>query len=379
MNGRAIAKAGQKVQFPGTGGQSSLDFHSRPDGAGVFAATAGGGFYYSSNSETKDDGGVGVIEFDANGDPIDYYRTLSGTRDNCGGGYTPWNTWISCEEDGSIGRVWQTDPTGLIPSRRTEVVATGGNYESFAYDDREELTKPRFFTTEDSTSGPLVRFTPNAMGMECYNQPTAEEKWCTLENGDHDYLRIDDGASGTFSWVANKTQATPELYPKAEGIDVVDGVLFFVSKLDKTLFELDLDAGTFTRTSTVSGAFDLQPDQLKAINNDPSPDSVENNIIYFCEDGGANSDIHGRNTLSGEYFTIVRGDDYATETTGLAFSPDLKYMFIAFQGPGVIWQFWRDDGLPFNGQIVDIKYHSEIQRRRLSEQPLLRARPRHHY
>merc|ERR1712076_557 len=88
--------------------------------------------------------------------------------------------------------------------------------------------------------------------------------------------------------------------------------------------------------------------------NDP------NDMIYFCEDGGSACDIHGRDN-DGNYFTIVEGTGYSTETTGLAFSPDSKYMFVAFQSPGVIWQFWRDDGLPFTGPIVDIKYHHEVR------------------
>ena len=33
----------------------------------------------------------------------------------------------------------------------------------------------------------------------------------------------------------------------------------------KALFELDLDAGTYTRESTRSGLFDGQPDQLQKI------------------------------------------------------------------------------------------------------------------
>ena len=57
------------------------------------------------------------------------------------------------------------------------------------------------------------------------------------------------------------------------------------------------------------------------------------------------------------FFTIVRGDGYATETTGLAFSPDHKFMYVAFQGNSNIYAFWRTDGLAFNAVKADIKYH----------------------
>lgn len=331
LYGKAIAYSGERVSFTGSNSgkrQSSLRFHKRPDAAGIFPSQTGG-FYYVSNSEVSswEGGGVYVLEFDAKGKIIDYYKTLTSSY-NCGGGKTPWGTWVSCEENGSSGQVYQTDPTGKIVARRTSVVPSGGNYESFAYDDRRAT--PRFFTTEDAYDGPLVRYTPDATGMACYNKPTDEEKWCTLNSGQHDYLRLNSsGPTGTFRWVSNKGSATPHLYPNAEGIDVVNGILFFVSKQDKTLFELDLDAGTFVRTSTRSGAFNLEPDQLKII--DVGSDGDTNNLIYFCEDGGRSCDIHGRDMKNGKYFTIVQGTGYNSETTGLAFSPDAKYMFVSFQ------------------------------------------------
>ncbi|KAL7450438.1 hypothetical protein ACHAWC_002356 [Mediolabrus comicus] len=102
-------------------------------------------------------------------------------------------------------------------------------------------------------------------------------------------------------------------------------------------------------SSTVSGAFDKQPDQIQKIVGDT-------NFLYFCEDGGSSCDIHGRNT-NGDFFTIVRGDGYATETTGLAFSPDHKFMYVSFQENSNIYAFWRTDGLSFDAVKADIKYH----------------------
>lgn len=98
------------------------------------------------------------------------------------------------------------------------------------------------------------------------------------------------------------------------------------------------------------GAFNLQPDQLVRIVG-------EGDILYFCEDGGSACDIHGRDS-TGKYFTIVEGVGYSTETTGLAFSPDGMYMYVAFQGNSNVCSFWRTDGLSFNGTVADTKYHS---------------------
>ena len=135
----------------------------------------------------------------------------------------------------------------------------------------------------------------------------------------------------------------------SEGIDVHNRILSFTAKTNKQLFTLDLEAGTYVETSTVSGAFNLQPDQIGRIIG-------EGDILYFAEDGGSDCDIHGRDG-TGNYFTIVRGDGYSTETTGLAFSPDGLFMYAAFQSSSNVYSFWRTDGLPFNGTVAETKYH----------------------
>jgi hypothetical protein len=67
----------------------------------------------------------------------------------------------------------------------------------------------------------------------------------------------------------------------------------------------------------------------------------------------------GGDQISGVFDDIgwletVRGPDE------VVVSPDFKFMFVAFQGPGVIWQFWRQDGRPFSAAPLDIKYHREV-------------------
>jgi len=252
---------------------------------------------------------------------------------------------VTCEENGSLGFCWEVDPfTGH--TAKTNAVIVGGNYESFAYDDQDPDVEARFFTTEDSGNGALVRYTPSAAAFNTGNAYDI----LTSDGGTHDYLVLN--ADGTFDWSSDESagaSSASTYFPNAEGIDVINRQLFFVSKVDKELFELDLAAKTWTSSSTVSGAFNNQPDQIARITDDED-------FLYFCEDGGSDSDIHGRNK-NGDFFTIVRGDGYPTETTGLAFSPDHKFMYVAFQGNSNIYAFWRTDGLAFNAVKADIKYH----------------------
>lgn len=345
MDCRLLTTAGEFVQYD-TSGQSAVPMHEKADGAAVIAHPTDGGWYYTSNSEgSSGSGGVGTLRFNAQGEVIGYKMDLEGTTRNCGGGKTYWDTWVTCEEDGSQGYCWEVDPfTGH--TAKTNAVIVGGNYESFAYDDQDPDVEARFFTTEDSGNGPLVRYTPTTAAFNTGDSYDI----LTSPGGTHDYLVLN--ADGTFDWNSSESagaSSASTYFPNAEGIDVINRQLFFISKVNKELFELDLAAKTWIVTSTVSGAFDRQPDQIQKVVGDSE-------FLYFCEDGGAYSDIHGRNR-DGEFFTIVRGDGYGTETSGLAFSPDNKFMYVAFQGNSNVYAFWRTDGLDFGAVKADIKYH----------------------
>lgn len=246
----------------------------------------------------------------------------------------------------------------LQPQLTSVVPAFGGNYESFAYDDVTN-DKPYFYTTNDSSNGPTVRFIPDDEAMACYKKKNPEDRWCTLNSGSHDFLLFhssdDTNTTGTFSFTTDFAKAQENAlnyYKNAEGIECMEGICYMVTKRDKYLFTMNMEDSTFVRTSTQSGAFNNQPDQIRLLVGD------ENEIVYFCEDGGADCGVHGRDK-DGNFFSIIDGTDYDTETTGLDFTPDGMRMLMAFQGdPGCIWMFWREDGYPFTGAVLDIKYHS---------------------
>lgn len=171
--------------------------------------------------------------------------------------------------------------------------------------------------------------------------------------GQHRYLKLNcnsgcstDGPSGTYEWsTSTSSSAGGYGYPAAEGIDVKGNRLYFVTKGQRRLYIVDLDSNTWRASETIqsdSGS-EFTPDQVARITGSNSPDD----ILYFAEDGGGNQDIHGRGRDPADdtykFFTIIRGYS-STETTGLTFSPDNKYMYFAHQGDSEIWQIWREDG-----------------------------------
>lgn len=116
---------------------------------------------------------------------------------------------------------------------------------------------------------------------------------------------------------------------------------------------------TYEVTSTASGTSDQfqgQPDQIAKILGDACSDGGRD-IIYFCEDD-SDGDVHAVDQ-TGKYYTIVQGQSYGCETTGLTFSPDAKMMYVTFQCQSAILQIWRQDGCSFGlDPVLDIKYHN---------------------
>jgi Bacterial protein of unknown function (DUF839) len=229
------------------------------------------------------EGGVGAITFDSNGEMINYEKVLTNTTWNCGGGRTPWGTWVSCEEQPG-GKVYQVDPMGLRVAEQMTMGKEGGRWESFTYDTRNIL-EPHFYLTEDAPRGAVQRFTPANVDWE--NDP-----WRMLHGpGKTEYLLlmpIQNGTGGSYKWITEKNISKENAftyYPNVEGIDCDGKSIYFVSKIRKQLYELNLLTGNYDVSSTVKGSFDGGPDQVAQILASAKMPKHKDTLLYFTEEG----------------------------------------------------------------------------------------------
>ena len=93
---------------------------------------------------------------------------------------------------------------------------------------------------------------------------------------------------------------------------IIQNLKVLISEMatSKSLYILDHYGFTYERSSTVSGAFDGQPDQVqRIINADPRSD-----MLYFCEEASSDNGIHARD-VDGKIYTIIDSSSYNSETS----------------------------------------------------------------
>ncbi|MBL4821547.1 MAG: DUF839 domain-containing protein [Gammaproteobacteria bacterium] len=147
---RVVARSGVR-----SAANSDYVWHGAPDGGACFASDDGGWIYVSNAELRSEQGGVGALRFDANGNVIDSYPILEGTSVNCAGGKTPWQTWLSCEETDQ-GQVFECDPFGDRPAIVRSALGTF-EHEAVAVDPLNQI----LYLTEDKPDGGFYRFRPH--------------------------------------------------------------------------------------------------------------------------------------------------------------------------------------------------------------------------
>ncbi|MFF5185030.1 alkaline phosphatase PhoX [Streptomyces sp. NPDC000345] len=305
---RVIARSGQRVS--GT----SYTWHNAPDGGACYAD--GTGWIYVSNSEINPSGGASAVKFSSTGAVTGAYRILSSTRQNCAGGRTPWNTWLSCEEV-DRGYVYETDSWGVQSAIRRDAMGRF-KHEAAAADPVRKV----IYLTEDETNGCFYRFRPTS--------------WGDLSSGTLEVMVAGTGTSGPVSWspvpdptgaTATRTQVSgAKHFNGGEGCHYADDTCWFTTKGDNRVWQYDAAA------QTIELAYD---DSLVTSGTAPltGVDNVTGSAsgdLFVAEDGGTMEICLITPDDVVAPFLRVDGQS-SSEITGPAFSPDGTRLYFSSQ------------------------------------------------
>ena len=313
---RIVAMAGEPV------GNSDYRWLVYPDGAAVFD-DGEGGWYHTVNSEVFRPGfaGVSAIHYGPDGEILDAYRLLGESNANCGGGPTPWGTFLSGEEDFTgYGVIWECDPTGAKPSVSHPAMGIF-THEAAAVDpDRQQV-----YMTEDQFDGLFYRFTPT-------NYPD-------LSDGLLEAARVEE--DGSVTWIevpdpsASETLTRQQLPGEAtaflggEGIWYHNDVVFWSTKFDNIIHAINTADQTYSRIYEADPAMVAEGTAILSGVDNLTVDAGTGDV-YVAEDGG-NMEIVII-TPEGEVAPFLRVlDQDGSEITGPVFNPRRDRLYFSSQ------------------------------------------------
>jgi secreted PhoX family phosphatase len=302
-------------------------------------------------------GGTTTLIIDRDRRLLKHYASLAGTSRNCGGGVTPWGSWISCEEDISIPQentknvLKKHGYNFEVPSQAQGLVAPiplkgmgRFNHEAVAVDPKTGIV----YQTEDQIDSLFYRFVPNQAGklqaggtleaLKIKEMPQVNTKsdfpvnkpmqveWIKIEDvdPDTDTVRVEGFTKGAAQ------------FSRGEGICYGNGEIYFCCTNGGAI-----NAGQIWRYLPQENTIELflEASDRTLVEN---PDNIIVSPwgdLFFCEDGGGEQFIVGV-TPAGKTYKFARNAINELELAGACFSPDGSTMFVNIQNPGITFAIW---------------------------------------
>lgn len=310
-------------------------------------------------------GGTTTLIYDLSSGEVEReYLSLIGTIRNCAGGVTPWNSWLSCEEDvtragrGVLkdhGWVFEVPASadGLVEPKPLKAMGRF-NHEAVAIDPRTGIV----YLTEDRDDSLFYRFIPNIYGkleeggrlqaLALRDHPKADSR-----NWKNAFWSIDEWRNAM--WIDLEDTHSPDddlrergyadgatLFARGEGIHWGDGELYFCCTSGG---KAKLGQIMRYRPSEFEGqqGEEAQPGRLQLFLESTDPNSFNfgdnltvapNNHLFVCEDqysSHVTNHIRGV-TPDGRVYDFAR-IRVQTEPAGACFSPNGSTLFVNLYSP----------------------------------------------
>jgi secreted PhoX family phosphatase len=310
-------------------------------------------------------GGVSTIILDPASLAVEeQYLSLVGTIYNCSGGITPWNTWLSCEEDVSRaggkhkedhGWVFEIPvaPGGLVSAAPIKAMGRF-NHEAAVVDPASGA----IYMTEDRQDSLFYRFLPAVPGqlhkggrlqaLALVDPALSDTRNWTrplLATGGWHHSRwidLDDVESPKDDLRKRGAKAGATIFARGEGVHSGDGEIYFTCTSGGPARRGQIMR---YRPSPAEGtvAEAAQPGQLQLFveTSDPQHFSFGDNLsvapngdLMVCEDRrGSRPDNWLRGvTPDGKVYPFARVSA-ATKVSGVCFAPNGKTMFLNLYNP----------------------------------------------